>query len=302
MKSTTRHKQDCAAVLMCLSTAIATLISAGCAGPRPEATNPPTLSRDSTPQTGSLKAWITTDTNGVMWLHFSPPPKTDTGPMFSYVRSPTPIPPNADRVEGDVYVMLIHPDRPTPLNTVAPGYYRGMVVYYEGKAYESEGHLKQDVTSKSNPVFFEIPSKSEKKMATADSDKPGAVIPPQDDFLSRNAKQTGVRTLQSGLQYKVLAEGAGDSPGASDTVTVHYRGTLIDGTEFDSSYGRGRPATFRLSQVIRGWREGLQLMKPGAKYQLFIPSDLAYGERGYGKIGPNAALIFEVELLSVQRK
>jgi FKBP-type peptidyl-prolyl cis-trans isomerase FklB len=120
-------------------------------------------------------------------------------------------------------------------------------------------------------------------------------------FLAENAEKEGVRTLPSGLQYQVLSEGEGDPPAATDTVTVHYRGTLIDGSEFDSSYGRGEPATFPLDRVIRGWTEGLQLMRPGAKYRLFIPPDLAYGERGGGpKIGPHSALVFEVELLAVQ--
>ena len=121
-------------------------------------------------------------------------------------------------------------------------------------------------------------------------------------FLAENAKKEGVRTLPSGLQYQVLSEGEGDPPAATDTVTVHYRGTLIDGSEFDSSYVRGQPATFPLARVIPGWTEGLQLMRPGAKYRLFVPAELAYGERGGGaKIGPHSALVFEVELLSVQR-
>jgi len=120
-------------------------------------------------------------------------------------------------------------------------------------------------------------------------------------FLEANASQAGVTTLPSGLQYRVIEEGEGDSPKADDTVTVHYRGTLIDGKEFDSSYRRDQPATFLLKRVIRGWTEGLQLMKPGAKYQLFVPPDLAYGERGGGsRIPPNSTLVFEVELLSVQ--
>jgi FKBP-type peptidyl-prolyl cis-trans isomerase len=121
-------------------------------------------------------------------------------------------------------------------------------------------------------------------------------------FLAENARKEGVRTLPSGLQYQVLSQGEGDPPAATDTVTVHYRGTLVDGSEFDSSYGRGEPATFPLDRVIRGWTEGLRLMRPGAKYRLFVPPELAYGERGGGpKIGPNSTLVFEVELLSVQR-
>ena len=120
-------------------------------------------------------------------------------------------------------------------------------------------------------------------------------------FLESNAKKEGVKTVQSGLQYKVLTEGNGEPPKATDTVTVHYRGTLLDGTEFDSSYSRNQPATFALNRVIAGWTEGLQLMKPGAKHMLFIPPELAYGERGAGaQIGPNSTLIFEVELLDVK--
>ncbi len=118
-------------------------------------------------------------------------------------------------------------------------------------------------------------------------------------FLAENAKKEGVKTTESGLQYEVIQEGAGESPGAQDTVTVHYKGTLLDGTEFDSSYGRGEPASFRLDRVIKGWTEGVQLMKPGAKYKFYIPSALAYGPRGGGQIPPNSTLIFEVELLSV---
>lgn len=119
-------------------------------------------------------------------------------------------------------------------------------------------------------------------------------------FLAENAKKEGVKTTASGLQYEVLTEGKGDSPKATDTVTVHYKGTLINGETFDSSYDRGQPVSFPLQNVIPGWTEGLQLMKPGAKYKFVIPSNLAYGERGAGiKIGPNATLVFEVELLSI---
>ncbi len=119
-------------------------------------------------------------------------------------------------------------------------------------------------------------------------------------FLAENAKRDGVTTTSSGLQYEVLAQGSGDSPKETDKVTVHYHGTLIDGTVFDSSVERGQPATFPVNGVIPGWVEALQLMKPGAKYKLFIPSNLAYGERGAGgSIGPNATLIFEVELISI---
>ena len=119
-------------------------------------------------------------------------------------------------------------------------------------------------------------------------------------FLAANGKKEGVVTLSSGLQYKVIKKGAGKSPKATGNVTVHYRGTLVDGTEFDSSYQRGTPATFQADSVIAGWKEAIPRMKEGAKWQLFIPADLAYGERGaLPNIPPNAALIFEVELIQV---
>ena len=124
-----------------------------------------------------------------------------------------------------------------------------------------------------------------------------------ESFLAENKKKADVKTLPSGLQYKVIKAGTGKKPKINDTVTTHYRGTLIDGTEFDSSYRRGQPASFPVSGVIRGWTEALQLMEEGAKWQLFVPSNLAYGERGTGGvIGPNATLIFEIELISVQEK
>lgn len=120
-------------------------------------------------------------------------------------------------------------------------------------------------------------------------------------FLAENGKKEGVVTLPSGLQYKIAKKGTGKKPGANDSVTVHYKGTLIDGTEFDSSYKRGEPVTFPVGGVIPGWTEALQLMEVGAKWQLFIPANLAYGERGAGaQIGPNSTLIFDVELLSVK--
>jgi FKBP-type peptidyl-prolyl cis-trans isomerase len=119
-------------------------------------------------------------------------------------------------------------------------------------------------------------------------------------FLARNATEADVVRTESGLQYKVLSAGEGPKPTADDTVTVHYRGTLIDGREFDSSYKRGEPATFPVSGVIPGWVEALQLMPVGSKWMLYIPADLAYGPGGAGGlIGPNSALIFEVELLSI---
>jgi FKBP-type peptidyl-prolyl cis-trans isomerase FklB len=122
-------------------------------------------------------------------------------------------------------------------------------------------------------------------------------------FLAENKKKKGVITLPSGLQYKVLKAGAGKRPTDTDMVTVHYRGTLVDGTEFDSSYRRGQPATFAIKGIISGLTEALKLMQEGSKWQVFVPFNLAYGERGAGnQIGPNATLIFEVELISVGEK
>ncbi len=121
-------------------------------------------------------------------------------------------------------------------------------------------------------------------------------------FLEANKAKEGVVVLESGLQYKILKKGSGASPKATDTVKCHYKGTTIDGKEFDSSYKRAEPATFALSRIIKGWTEGLQLMKQGGKWQFFIPPELAYGERGAGRdVGPNEVLLFEVELLGIEK-
>jgi FKBP-type peptidyl-prolyl cis-trans isomerase len=120
-------------------------------------------------------------------------------------------------------------------------------------------------------------------------------------FLAENAKKPNIVTTASGLQYEVLTAGTGTaSPSATANVTVHYKGTTLDGKEFDSSYSRGAPASFPLNRVIAGWTEGVQLMKEGAKYRFYIPSELAYGEQGAGPIAPNSTLIFDVELIKIQ--
>jgi len=139
----------------------------------------------------------------------------------------------------------------------------------------------------------------QEKSMQATRDKGKALEEESAAFLEKNATAEGVTVTESGLQYKVVEEGSGATPKVTDRVRVHYRGTLINGEEFDSSYGRGEPAEFPVNGVIPGWTEALQLMKEGAKYQLVIPSNLAYGERGTPGIPPNATLLFDVELLKV---
>jgi FKBP-type peptidyl-prolyl cis-trans isomerase len=150
-----------------------------------------------------------------------------------------------------------------------------------------------------NEVQTEIKKQQQEKMKeAADKNKTEG-----EAFLTANKSKDGVVTLPSGLQYKILTAGTGPKPTASDSVKCNYKGTLIDGKEFDSSYKRGQPATFAVGQVIKGWTEALQLMPVGSKWQLFVPSSLGYAERGAGaEIGPNATLIFEVELLSIEEK
>jgi FKBP-type peptidyl-prolyl cis-trans isomerase len=143
----------------------------------------------------------------------------------------------------------------------------------------------------------------QKKQMEAKMQEAGAANKKEGDaFLAENKGKEGVVTLPSGLQYKILTAGTGPKPTASDSVVCNYRGTLIKGTEFDSSYKRGQPATFPVTGVIKGWTEALQLMPVGSKWQLFVPSDLAYGESGRPGIEPNSTLIFEVELLSIEDK
>jgi FKBP-type peptidyl-prolyl cis-trans isomerase FklB len=137
----------------------------------------------------------------------------------------------------------------------------------------------------------------EKRLAETEGNKKEGAA-----FLAANATKPGVVTLPSGLQYKILTPGSGPKPTASDSVVCNYRGSLLDHTEFDSSYKRGQPATFPVGGVIKGWTEALQLMPVGSKWELFIPPDLAYGDRGQGPIGPNSTLIFEVELVSIKDK
>ena len=154
----------------------------------------------------------------------------------------------------------------------------------------------QEAQSVLNTFFTELESKQQ--AAAAEAGK--AAREEGEKFLAENAKKEGVKVLASGLQYKVIEQGKGKKPKATDKVRCHYEGTLVDGTKFDSSYDRNEPAVFGLNQVIPGWTEGLQLMSEGAKYELYIPYDLGYGAQGaHGAIPPYAALIFTVELLEV---
>ena len=155
--------------------------------------------------------------------------------------------------------------------------------------------LSQEDMQKTMESFQQ--KQQQKQASAADkNDKAGA------EYLAANKKKDGVVETASGLQYKVIKAGSGDKAKATDTVVVHYKGTLINGTEFDSSYKRNEPTSFRVNQVIQGWQEALQLMSPGAKYQLAIPGKLAYGPRGAGgQIGPNETLLFDVELLEIKK-
>ena len=168
--------------------------------------------------------------------------------------------------------------------------------YSGGKALLTDTEMATAISALQKDMAAKQQEKT--KMSTEKNKKEGAA------FLAENKKKDGVKTTPSGLQYQVLAEGKGKTPKATDSVSVNYKGMLLDGTEFDSSYKRGQPISFVLNRVIKGWTEGLQLMKEGGKIKLFIPSDLGYGEQGTpgGPIGPNAVLIFEVELISVTEK
>lgn len=173
-------------------------------------------------------------------------------------------------------------------------FYQGFTDQISGKPSAMTEEEKQAIFNKFQQAQMQ---KAQKKMAeVSEKNKKDS-----EHFLSNNQGKDGVLTLPSGLQYQVISQGKGTPPGPTDTVTVNYKGELIDGTEFDSSYKRNKPATFQVDGVIPGWTEALQLMTPGSKWKLFIPPHLGYGENGAGPvIGPNSALIFEVELLSVK--
>ena len=164
-----------------------------------------------------------------------------------------------------------------------------------------DGKEPQVPAAEAQQIVEDFFQKQEEKQRAEAAEKYKGAKSEGEKYLSENAKKEGVTTLPSGLQYKVLKEGNGKSPKATDKVVCHYEGMLVDGTMFDSSIQRGEPATFPLNGVIAGWTEGLQLMKEGAKYRFFIPYQLGYGERGAGaSIPPFAALVFDVELIEVK--
>lgn len=162
-----------------------------------------------------------------------------------------------------------------------------------------EARLNDEAREK---VKADVTKKLQQKQMEERTAKAASAKDVGDKFLAENARKEGVKTTASGLQYEIVTAGTGAQPKASDRVTVHYKGTLISGEEFDSSYSRGQPVTFPLGNVIPGWTEGLQLLKEGGKAKLYIPPQLGYGERGAGaKIGPNETLIFEVELIKIEK-
>ncbi|GJM11562.1 MAG: hypothetical protein DHS20C11_38380 [Lysobacteraceae bacterium] len=170
---------------------------------------------------------------------------------------------------------------------------KGIRTALDGGEYEVSAEERQAFAARIQQMQRDAAQKAKEAAIQQNADAAAA-------FLEENASKDGVTTTESGLQYIVLEEGEGEPPAATDQVTVHYTGKLLDGTEFDSSLTRGEPISFALNRVIPGWSEGVQLMKPGAKYTFFIPPALGYGERGApGVIPPNSALIFDVELISI---
>jgi FKBP-type peptidyl-prolyl cis-trans isomerase FklB len=211
-----------------------------------------------------------------------------TLPLFAQEKSP-PLKDQKDKVSYSIGLNIGTNLSRQNVEINADALMAGITDGIAGKPQLTQDQIKEVMTT------FEKDMQAKQKAAGEKNAAEGA------KFLEENKKKEGVKTTASGLQYKVLKEGTGAQPKGTDTVTVNYRGTMINGKEFDSSYKRGQPATFPLNGVIKGWTEGLQLMKAGAKYQFFVPPGLAYGERAVGPdISPNSTLIFEIELLDTK--
>jgi FKBP-type peptidyl-prolyl cis-trans isomerase FklB len=226
-----------------------------------------------------------------------PKPATKT-PAASAAKSPA-APVLKTQKEKDSYALGLNIGRglsKQPVDLDAPSVLRGMKDALAG--------AKPLLTDEEvNAALTELQTQAKAKADQQRQQAGEANVKEGTEFLAANKTKEGVVTLPSGLQYKILKQGTGPKPAATDTVVCNYRGTLLNGKEFDSSYKRGQPATFPLNRVIKGWTEAVQLMPVGSKWELFIPPDLAYGANGAGPdIGPNATLIFEVELVSIQGK
>jgi FKBP-type peptidyl-prolyl cis-trans isomerase FklB len=223
-------------------------------------------------------------------------PRTATGTTAPRTATPLMLKTQKDKVSYAIGLNIGKSLRKDSVEVDSAVFARGVKDALTGaKALLTDDELKAVLTS----LQGELQKRQEETMRqAADINKKAG-----DSFLAENKTKPGVVTLPDGLQYKVLTEGTGPKPAATDSVVCNYRGTLIDGTEFDSSYKRGQPATFPVNKVIKGWTEAVQLMPVGSKWQLFLPAELAYGNRGAGPdIGPNSTLIFEVELVSIQDK
>lgn len=207
--------------------------------------------------------------------------------------------------------MAIEPDAMPEADTDTVSYALGFRVGSDFAQREVELNVDQFAAGLAAAVAGEDPRLSEEELMQAlftfqmqmqakQQEQMQRVAQESEAFLQQNREAEGVQVTDSGLQYKVIEQGEGDSPAASDIVTVHYRGTLVDGQQFDSSYDRNEPLQLPANRVIPGWTEALQMMNRGAKWEIYIPADLAYGQQGQGPIPPNAALIFEVELLDFE--
>ncbi len=222
------------------------------------------------------------------------------------------------KMDGTVFDSSVARNQPVtfPLKNLIPGWKEGLLNMKQGQkakfsmppdlAYGElgtpDGTIGPNEAIQFEVELIEIISEEEaiKRAQAAYKERATTNLAKANEFLAKNKSESGIKTTSSGLQYEVIEKGAGSKPAASNVVKVNYRGTLLNGREFDSSYSRGKPAEFPLNAVIKGWTEGVQLMSPGAKYRFFVPPQLGYGEQGGGPIGPNELLIFEVELLEIK--